>query len=83
MNKTDLIFGQVKEIFHTVFEDKSIEILRSSTPNTIEKWDSVNNILIINAVEEFYKISIDIDSIFEIQTVNDLCIYIEKNAVII
>ena len=75
MNKQQ-IFEAVSEIFKTELNDASLEISLASTPSSIEAWDSINNLSIVNALEEKFSIVFSIDDIFRINSVNDICEFI-------
>ncbi|MCI9526864.1 MAG: acyl carrier protein, partial [Lachnospiraceae bacterium] len=49
--KREEIFERLNEVFQDVFDDKSITVNEKTTANDIEKWDSLEHINLILAVE--------------------------------
>ncbi len=78
MNKQTII-NTVFKIFKTELGDDNLELSLDSTPSSIEKWDSINNLSIINAIEERFEVTFSIDDIFNIEKVDDFCDFILKN----
>lgn len=77
MSKREQVLGEVQEIFRRELEIPSLNLSFSSSPDSIEGWNSVTNLLLINAIEEKYQTSLPIDVIFKLNTVGDICDYIE------
>jgi acyl carrier protein len=56
---------ELKEIFATIFEEKMENINDEFSPETTDKWDSVNQMSLVTAMENKFDILIDIDDIYE------------------
>ena len=52
----DEIFAELQQIFQDVFNDPSIVLRPEMTANDIDKWDSMQQINIIMACEEAFKV---------------------------
>jgi len=79
MNDKDEILKGVSDIFKRELEDPGLIISYTSSPDSIEKWDSITNLILINAIEETYQISFPVDVIFKIEKVGDICDFIAAN----
>lgn len=56
---------KVKEIMATVFETEASMINETSSPDTIENWDSIRHMNLIIALEEEFGIQLNDDQISE------------------
>ena len=68
MNKKT-IFDSVQDIFRDIFDKDTLIISYKTSSEDIEHWDSLNHILLINAVQEEFNIKISLE---EMQLVNDV-----------
>ena len=75
----DDILKEVELIFRQELGDEHLVINYDSSPGSVEKWDSINNLSLINAIEEKYNISFPIEVIFKINSVKDICDFIIEN----
>jgi len=76
MEQRSQILEKIQEIFRTELKDNTLVINDNSSTNNVENWDSMNNLLLISAIESEYSISFPIDIIFSAKNVGDLCDYI-------
>lgn len=76
MGTREEILRKIEEIFKTELEDDSMQITYESSTNNVDKWDSMNNLIIISAIEKEFNISFPLDVIFDAKNVGDLCDYI-------
>ena len=51
--------GRLVQCFETVFPGITSEALRNATMDTIEPWDSIAEVTLINIVEEEFRLQID------------------------
>lgn len=79
MDKKELILKQVEQIFRKELNDESLQVTLESSANTIDQWDSINNLVLISAIEERFNISFPIEIIFSANNVGDLINYIAEN----
>jgi len=61
--------NKIKEVISSVFEIPMHEINNQSSPETIDKWDSINHMKLITALEEEFKIEFTDEEILEMQNV--------------
>ena len=54
------------KVFQTVFPDLPAEKVRSASQETVENWDSVAAITLINLVEEEFEIELDFDDVADL-----------------
>jgi len=80
MNKRQQILEKVEKIFRNELSDDSLIITMESSAQNTDKWDSINNLMIITSIEEYFKISFPIDVIFNAENIKDLVDYIEENS---
>jgi acyl carrier protein len=79
MDKKEQILLQVEQIFRKELNDENLQIKFDSSANTIEQWDSINNLILVSAIEEHFNISFPIEIIFSANNVGDLINYIADN----
>ena len=76
MNKTEV---ELKKIFKNIFKIEKKKINKKSNFKNIKKWDSLNHVKIIMAIESKFKISIDPDKALELLSFKDILNFIKKN----
>ena len=59
---------RLREIFATVLDMQPAEIIQGLSPDSCEKWDSLHHIHLINAIQETFDISLDVEQQVEILT---------------
>jgi acyl carrier protein len=62
----------VDNIISDVFEIEVSNIDYSMTPDDIEKWDSLGNLILINTIEAKFKITLEVEEIFSIEKIEDI-----------
>ena len=62
----------VDNIISDVFEIEVSDIEYSMTPDDIEKWDSLGNLILINTIEFEFKITLELEEIFSIEKIEDI-----------
>ena len=74
------VHPELPGIFEDVFQHTG-----SITPETkaddIEKWDSLQNIALVAALEDTFKISLSMDEMMEIHSVRDIQNILERHGV--
>lgn len=83
MEKREYILHEIELIFRKELEDENLTVTYESSADSVEKWDSISNLLLISAIEERFNITFPIEFIFKAENVGDLCDYILENAVIV
>jgi len=77
MNKTD-IFRKLTDIFSKVLENNSFNLTSETTADDIDGWDSITHMMIINEIEEQFKIKFKLIDLMNMDNVGDLIEAIEK-----
>lgn len=60
--------GRLREIFAAVLDLRPDEVIPSLSPDSCEKWDSLHHIHLVNAIQETFGISLDVEQQVEILT---------------
>ena len=68
----------VNQIFIEVFNDKNIFLDKTTNSNDIDKWDSLNNMHLVVAIEKHFNLRITLKEIQSWKNVGDLCDWISK-----
>lgn len=71
------IQNKTLEVFRLIFGDSS-QIHKNANADTIDKWDSLNHILLIQELEKAFGIKFDLFEIIEIRDVKGLVDYISR-----
>lgn len=71
------IFLKIEAICHRIFGEETL-ITEETTSSEIEKWDSMNHVLLIAAIENEFEIQFDIMEIIEINAIGNFINLIEK-----
>ena len=69
---------ELTKIFIEVFGDESIVLDYETSVSDIDTWDSLNNMRLIVAIEDFYKIRFELKEIQSLQNVGELCEFVDK-----
>ena len=56
---------KLKKIFTEVFQIDSVEVNFKSSAETIQKWDSLGHLRLVNAIEQAFKIQLTTQEIME------------------
>ncbi len=73
------IENKLKKIFSTTFRIDEKYIKSSSNFKNIKKWDSLNHVKLILAIESKFKISIKPDDSVELLSYKEIFNYLQKN----
>ena len=66
------IYAKLKDIFHDVFDDDSIEVTPELTAKDVDGWDSLSHIRLMITVEKAFKIKFSTSEIGKLENVADL-----------
>lgn len=75
----DSVEEKLKDIFTTLFTLSKDEIRPESSPETIQTWDSVQNLHMIMEIEETFGISITEDDVERMKTFSDVAKVIQNH----
>jgi acyl carrier protein len=68
----------INKIFIEVFQDESLILDRTTSSNDIERWDSLNNMHLVVAIEKHFNLRITLKDIKSWENVGDLCDWISR-----
>ncbi len=71
---------RLKELAAEVFGLHAEEIELAMTPDEIEKWDSLNHLRLITAVESEFNVRFSMSQIQAIECLGDLHSYVDRRA---
>ncbi len=74
--QTDEILLKLKLAFKNTFH-KEIELSNSTSADDIDKWDSLNHIILIKNIEAEFDLEFDLFDIIEFKNVGDIVEYIQ------
>ena len=77
MDNSEILLS-INNIFVQVFKDPDIKINGNTTSDDVKNWDSLNNIILVVMIEDFYKIRFDLDEVQKLKNVEDLCNCVAK-----
>jgi acyl carrier protein len=66
------ILEQLQGIFHDVFDDDSLIIIRDTCADDIEDWDSLAQINLIVAIEKEFKAKFSLVELLTLSNVGDM-----------
>ena len=69
---------KLTSIFQKVFNDNAIELSDELTANDIDKWDSLNHMLLISEIEEAFTIKFRLKDLNKMRNVGDMITIIES-----
>ena len=79
MKTKEELLEVIQSIFRDVFQDDNLIIHFASNANSIIGWDSITNILLIDKIEEYFRIEFPIDVIYESENIEDWINFILNN----
>jgi acyl carrier protein len=79
MTQRQNVPAEVKEVFLKTFNVPESSYSENLGPGDIQEWDSLGNVRLIQAIETHFEISIDIMDLFEIETLSDIIVLVERH----
>ena len=77
MDNSEILIG-INKIFAQVFKDPDIKITGDTISDDIKNWDSLNNMILVVTIEDFYNIRFDLNEVQKLKNVDDLCNCVAK-----
>lgn len=71
------IFARIEAISKKIFGENTF-ISEETASTDIEKWDSMNHVILISTIENEFAVTFDIMEIIEITTIGDFVDLVEK-----
>ena len=72
MEKNDLI-KILENVCRDTFEDQSLIIEEATSAKDIKKWDSLNHVILISAIEKKFDIKFDLDDMLSFENIGAIC----------
>lgn len=73
MITTEEILSQVNTIFRNVLENDKIVIMKETTGDDVEEWDSLTHLQLVIAIEKHFKIRFTSSEIINFNNVGEMC----------
>ncbi len=67
-----MITNKVIEIIKVTFQNSKVSINLETTPNDVDEWDSLGHIMLIQAIEEKFDVSFELEELLEFETVKHI-----------
>jgi acyl carrier protein len=74
----DEIKVKLTDIFRSIFDDDSIVLSVASNADDIEEWDSLNQIKILLACEQIFKIKVNARQVSTLENVGQMIDYLDS-----
>ncbi len=63
---------KANSVFQEVFKDANLQIQDAMSAKDVEKWDSLNHLVMISSIEEAFGIKIKLKELIAMKNVGDL-----------
>ena len=80
VNGNEAVRPEIAEIFADVFQYDGA-VVRATSPDSVERWDSLQHIALITRLERSFGISLTMDEMMEIRSVGDIETILERHGV--
>ncbi|HRN83580.1 MAG TPA: acyl carrier protein [Hyphomicrobium sp.] len=70
-SETELAYPEICEIFADVFQHAG-PLARGTSPDDVPRWDSLQHIALIRALETTFRVRLSMDEMMEIRSVGDI-----------
>lgn len=74
-----MVRDNLKAIFMEIFADETLQLSNETSPDDIPEWDSLAQVLIVEAIEKDFNIRIDMNDVFKLKTFGDFVNIVEMN----
>lgn len=71
---------ELVEIFRDVFEYEG-PVSRQTSPDDVDRWDSLQHIALVRAIEETFGLTLSMDEMMELETVGAIEILLQRYGV--
>ena len=78
----NLTLIRVKQIVSQVFEIEETDFDLDLSPDNVDSWDSFGQLSLIDSIEREFGITFEIEEVFNIVCVRDICDMLEKKKII-
>lgn len=74
--------SELFNILSKVFSVPISEINDNSSPETIERWDSFNGLVLLDELETTFKVKFTLDEVLDVKTVADIKRHLKNHGVL-
>ena len=74
------IRAEIAEIFRDVFEYQG-PVAQDTSPENVERWDSLQHIALVRAIEEKFEITLSMDEMMEIDSAGAIANLLRRHSV--
>jgi acyl carrier protein len=78
--REELSYPEIASIFSDVFQYAG-PVARETSPDDVERWDSLQHIALIRALETTFSIRLSMDEMMEIRSAGDIENILERHGV--
>ena len=71
---------EIKSLFANVFNQEG-DINMATSRRDVPKWDSLQHVALVAAIEERFGITLSMDEMVEIRSVKDICNILDRHGV--
>lgn len=75
---TEEIQSRLTDVFRSIFDDDSIVLFATTNADDIEEWDSLNQIKIILACEQIFKVKLNARKVNTLENVGQMIDYLSQ-----
>jgi acyl carrier protein len=75
-----MVRPEIKGLFANVFKYES-DISPATSRRDVPKWDSLQHVALVAAIEEQFGITLSMDEMVEIRSVKDICNILDRHGV--
>jgi len=72
------VLAHVTEIFKNVLKKEQLNLTPETTAADVDGWDSLTHVMLIDAVENHYKVKFKLNEVIKFNNVGDLCACVIK-----
>ena len=72
------ILNQVEDIFRSVLKKPGLTLSSESSANDVEGWDSLTHVILIDSIENHFRIKFKLMEIMGFNSLGDLCECVKK-----
>lgn len=78
--QSDLSYPRLAAIFEDVFQHTGL-LTRTTSPGDVSRWDSLQHIALVRAIETTFDIDLSLDEMMEMRTVGDIEAILQRHGV--
>jgi acyl carrier protein len=75
-----MVRPEIKGLFANVFKYEG-DITATTSRRDVPKWDSLQHVALVAAIEEQFSITLSMDEMVEIRSVKDICSILDRHGV--